>query len=106
MFFSGKNKFPCQHLLRCCIGYNNSKRCQDLKVMCVCGPETARIIQTFLMINVPLIIFICLTFDFMVQQESVYKALMYTNVGLLPLVNYYLVRTAATDPGIIPARSW
>lgn len=31
---------------------------------------------------------------------------MYINVALVPLVNYYLARTAATDPGIIPARSW
>ena len=40
------------------------------------------------------------------QEESVYKSLMYANVALVPFVNYYLVRTAATDPGIVPARSW
>ena len=71
MFFAGHNKFPCQHILRC-IGNRSAKRCLDLKTMCVCGPETGKVVKTVLMINIPLIAFVSLTYGFMMEQALVY----------------------------------
>lgn len=105
MFFAGNNRFPCQHILRC-INNRSPRRHLEWKMMCVCGPETGKVVKTVLMIDVPLIAFASLTYRFMMEQALVYQIMMYAHVALIPLVNYYLARTAATDPGIIPARSW
>ena len=95
MFFAGNNRFPCQHILRC---FNNrsKKRHLEWKMMCVCGPETGKVVKTVLMVDVPLIAFVALTYRFMMEQALVYQIMMWVNVALIPVVNYYLARTAAT----------
>ena len=81
-----------------------------------CGPEVGKVVQTFLLINVPLLIFFGLTGPYLQeyfqrnQPQSVYSiinlVILYICFALLPIINILLMMTASTDPGIIPARSW
>jgi hypothetical protein len=58
------------------------------------------------MINLPLLIFLILTFDILEKSGSPNNIILYIQIILIFIVNIYLTLTASTDPGIIPARNW
>jgi hypothetical protein len=58
------------------------------------------------MINLPLLIFLILTFDILNKSGSPNNIVLYIQIILIFIVNIYLTFTASTDPGIIPARNW
>ena len=69
MFYVGKNKFPCMKIL-CCIGNKAKASSQNLKMRWICGAEYVKAIITFLMINVPLILFTFLSGNFFYTHAS------------------------------------
>lgn len=105
IFFIGNNRFPLIQILRC-INNKFSKSVLNLKVLCVCGPESGQVLRTVLMINVPLIVFLILTFELIHSFGLAHRLLLYFQIILLFIVNIFLILTASTDPGIIPARNW
>ena len=111
MFFIGNNKFPCSKIL-CCISNRSSAKLINLKVLCTCGPEVGKVAMTFLMMNVPLILFPVSTFDFFFNEvytakdSQIWRLLICLQIALILVVNVFFTLTAATDPGIIPGRTW
>jgi palmitoyltransferase ZDHHC9/14/18 len=76
----------------------------------ICGPESAKVLMTFLLMNVPMIVFDFLSYDFFAKDvseiSSRWRGLIIIHVLLVPVVNWFFMLAASTDPGIIPARSW
>jgi hypothetical protein len=69
-----------------------------------------KVLMTFILMNVPMIVFDYLSFDFFVNDvsaiSSVWRVLIVIHILLIPVVNWYFMLAASTDPGIIPARTW
>ena len=111
MYFIGNNKFPCKQLC-CCMGSKASKRSADLQVLMTCGPESGKVALTFMLMNVPLIMFLVLTFNFFYKDaynfshNDIWRILIFCHAGLIVLTNIFFFVAASTDPGIIPARNW
>ena len=78
--------------------------------MLVCGPESGKVIMTFILLNAPMALFDILSFSFFAKDASelsiIWRALIIVHVVLIVIVNYFFFQTACTDPGIIPAREW
>ena len=65
---------------------------------------------TFLLTNLPLIVFDILSYNFFMneasQLNSIYQGMIVIEVLLIPIINVFFMLAASSDPGIIPARSW
>lgn len=73
-----------------------------------CGPESGKVLMTFCLMNVPMIIFDILSYDFFAEDvsdlSSIWRVLIIIHIILIPIVNLFFMLAASTDPGIIPAR--
>ena len=93
--------------LLCCIGNKAKASSQNLKMRWILGAEYLKAIITFLMINIPLILFTFLSGNFFYTHASQpWQILMTIQIILIPVVNWYFIQTSVSDPGIAPGRSW
>ena len=80
----------------------------DLKTRAVCGAEYFKASITFLLINIPLPLFAGLTGKFFFTETDLkgWRIAMVFQIILIPVINYFFLIAALSDPGIVPARSW
>ena len=74
--------------------------------------EPGRCIMTLLMINIPVVATIYLTFDevwvegFPDEESFIWRIIVLVLLYLAGASNYCMIWTAMTEPGIVPGRRW
>mmetsp|Transcript_35532 Transcript_35532/g.43543 ORF Transcript_35532/g.43543 Transcript_35532/m.43543 type:complete len:115 (+) Transcript_35532:24-368(+) len=82
------------------------------KGSCFINAEPMRCVLTLLMINIPVVATIYVTFDeiwiegFPDSESFTWQSIVLLLVYLTAASNYCMVQTAMTEPGIVPGRRW